>query len=117
MQPETLLETVVTTLEDLKAENIISLDVKTLSPLNDYVVIASGNSARHVRAISQKLIEKVKENHLKPFGVENDTNNEWILVDLGDVVVHIMQPEIREFYQLEKLWSTAHQSTSQTVSS
>lgn len=108
MQTKELLSTILTDLSDLKAINVQSLDVRRLTPLADYMVVASGNSSRHVYSIAQNLIRKMKERDVKPRGIEGDKEHEWILVDLGDVVVHIMQPKAREFYQLEKLW-TAHE--------
>ncbi len=106
MQTNSLLKTVLTELDNLKAIDIVPLPVSNLTPLTDYMVIVSGNSSRHVRAIAQNLIHKMKEYHVQPLGIEADENNEWVLVDLGDVVVHIMQPQTRDFYQLEKLWSS-----------
>jgi ribosome-associated protein len=106
MQTKDLLELILVELEDLKAINTIPLDVRQLTSVTDYMIITTGNSARHVRAIAQNLVHMLKEQHVPPVGVESDTENEWILVDVGDIVVHIMQPPTRDFYNLEKLWST-----------
>lgn len=105
MQPAELLETVLHDLDDLKAINVNPIDVHLITPLTDFMVIASGSSSRHVRAIADNLIHKMKGRHVAPFGVEGDREDEWVLVDLGDVVVHIMQPKTRDFYSLEKLWA------------
>lgn len=105
MQKNDLLKVVLNDLSDLKASNVIPLDVHQSTPLTDYMVIATGNSSRHVKAIAENLVHKMKERHQSPFSVEGDLENEWVLVDLGDVVVHIMQQRTREFYHLEKLWA------------
>ena len=80
-------------------------DVKKLTSMSDYILIASGNSRRQVSALADKLIQSVKENKFKTLGVEGKAEGEWVLVDLGDIIVHIMHPSSREYYQLEKLWS------------
>ncbi len=104
MHTNELLNSVLNDLSDLKAFNISPLDVRQITSITDYMVIASGNSSRHVRAIADNLVHKMKERSLLPFSIEGDTEDEWVLVDLGDVVVHIMQPRTRDFYNLEKLW-------------
>jgi len=95
---------VITTLEDMKAANVKILDVRKLTVIADTMVIASGTSDRHVRSIADRLVQKAKEAGVRPFGVEGGRDGEWVLVDLPDVMVHIMLPRVREFYGLEKLW-------------
>ncbi|MCP3688078.1 MAG: ribosome silencing factor [Gammaproteobacteria bacterium] len=92
-------------LEELKAENIIVLDVRGRASFTDGMIIASGNSTRHVISIADSVIEAAKAADLPPLGVEGETVGEWVLVDLGDIIVHVMLPDTREFYDLEKLWS------------
>lgn len=90
----------------MKAIHVVPIFVKPTTTITDYMVIATGNSSRHVQAIAQHLLRQLKEKGYKPLGFEGDSHHEWLLVDMGDVVVHIMQPQARDFYQLEKLWST-----------
>lgn len=110
MQKNDLLKVVINDLNDLKAANVIPLDVHQATPLTDYMVIATGNSSRHVKAIADNLVHKMKDRHQCLYSIEGDLENEWVLVDLGDVVVHIMQQRTRDFYHLEKLW-TPHQTS------
>lgn len=92
-------------LDDMKAVNVKVLDVRKLSDIFDTLVIASGTSDRHVRSIADRVIEKAKAAGFRPLGVEGGKTGEWVLVDLGDCIVHVMLPRVREFYSLEKLWA------------
>ncbi len=91
-------------LEDLKAVDPIVLDVRGKTEITDLMFIASGNSNRHVKSLADSVIEKAKEAGLRPLGVEGEEAGEWILVDLGDAVVHIMLPKVRDLYRLERIW-------------
>ena len=104
MNTEQLTACVVTALDDLKAKNVNVLDVRDFNSVTDVMVIAEGNSSRHVKSIANSVIESAKAAGERPLGVEGENNAEWVLVDLGDVVVHVMQSEVRNFYQLDKLW-------------
>jgi ribosome-associated protein len=92
------------TLADLKAEDVVELDVRDKTSVMDYVIVASGTSSRHVKAIASNVVIEAKKAGYKPLGIEGETEGEWVLADLGDVVVHVMQPQVREFYDLESLW-------------
>lgn len=93
-------------LDDMKAVNVKVLDVRGLTDIVDTMIIASGNSDRHVRSIADRVVEKSKQSGFRPIGVEGARDGEWVLVDLGDVIVHVMLPRVREFYALERLWDT-----------
>lgn len=99
-----LVKTVVAALEDMKAVNIKVIDVRDVTDVSDCMVIASGNSDRHVRSIADRVVERAKQEGFRPFGMEGQEDAEWVLVDINDVVVHVMLPRVREFYALESLW-------------
>lgn len=105
MKTQELLRVILDNLDDFKAVNVTPLDVRQITSVTEYMIISTGTSGRHVRAIAENLIDKMKIHHINPLGIESDTENEWVLVDYGDVVVHIMQAKARDFYQLEKLWA------------
>ncbi len=92
-------------LEDMKAENILVLDVKGKTTVTDWIIVASGTSSRHVKSIANNVIADAKKADKPPLGFEGEAEGEWVLVDLGDVIVHVMQRQVREFYDLESLWS------------
>ncbi|MCH8478137.1 MAG: ribosome silencing factor [Wenzhouxiangella sp.] len=103
--PEAIRDLAQAVLEDAKAEDIQIIDLRDRSSFADFMLIASGNSTRQVKAMADRLVERAKAAGVKPLGVEGDREAEWILVDLADVVIHLMRPQTRAFYNLEKLWS------------
>ena len=105
MQVEELLKMVQDVLEERKGQNITTLDVRGKTSFTDYMVIVTGTSDRHLRSLCDYIVEKVKEQGFRPLGIEGDLGSDWILLDLGDVIVHAMTAQAREYYQLEKLWS------------
>ncbi len=104
MEGKETLKVTLDALEELKARDLRVIDVSMLTSITDYMVIASGTSGRHVCSIADHLIEEIKAAGCRPLGVEGMESGEWVLVDLQDVVVHIMQPKTRDFYKLENLW-------------
>ena len=101
---EELLDLILTSLEDDKAEEIVKIDLRGKSEMADYMVIASGRSSRQVAAIAEHLTDKLKQEFGRLSKVEGKEAGDWVLIDTGDVIVHVFRPEVREFYQLEKMW-------------
>jgi ribosome-associated protein len=101
----TLRKAVIDALEELKAKDVREIDVRGKTSIADLLVIASGTSARHVKSIANEVTKFAKQAGVVPLGVEGEVEGEWVLVDLGDVIVHVMLPRIREFYGLERLWT------------
>ena len=100
----TLQDVVLDALADMKAVDVKALDVRGLTDITDTMVVASGTSDRHVKSIADRVVQRCKEAGFRPFGMEGERDGDWVLVDLHDVVLHVMLPRIREFYALEKLW-------------
>ncbi|MFP6680938.1 MAG: ribosome silencing factor [Gammaproteobacteria bacterium] len=107
LAPEMLLELVTMSLDEGKAQDVRILDVRGMTSITDYMVVASGRSARGVKALKDLVLKAAREQQVRPLGVEGETVGEWVLIDFGDVIVHTMRPETRDFYQLEKLWDPA----------
>ncbi len=105
MNSQKLCELIVEALADMKAQDIIKLDVRNMTTVTDYMIVASGTSSRHVRALVENVAEGARKSGHRPTGVEGESGGEWVLLDLQDVLVHVMLPKAREFYNLEKLWS------------
>ena len=104
-EPAQLLNVVLDTLDDAKAEEVVSIDLKGKTSIGDHMVVASGRSQRHVGAMADQLIRKLKDAGYGRARVEGLPHADWVLIDTGDVIVHIFRPEVREFYNLEKMWS------------
>ena len=107
---DALLDTVREAVEELKARDVVEIDVRGKSSVTDFMVIASGTSTRHVKSIADEVIRFSKRLGVAPLGVEGEREAEWVLVDLGDVLVHVMLPRVREFYGLERLWTVGDQA-------
>ncbi|MDX2300962.1 MAG: ribosome silencing factor [Xanthomonadaceae bacterium] len=107
--PELLLSLVQSALDEIKAKDVIQIDVRGKTSIADYLVVASGTSTRHVKSIADEVVQHAKRAGAMPLGVEGEREAEWVLVDLGDVIVHVMLPRVREFYALERLWTVGDQ--------
>lgn len=110
MQSKEIVEIATAALDDLKAKDILAIDVHEKTSVTDFMIIATAGSSRQVKALAENVVVTVKEKGLQPIGVEGLDNAEWALVDLGSVVVHVMLQETRSFYDLERLWQGAEQS-------
>jgi len=102
--PGALTDIAIAALEDMKAVNVKVLDVRKLTDVTDTMIVATGTSDRHVKSIAGRLVERCRQAGHRPYGVEGEREGEWVLVDLQDLIVHVMLPRIREFYGLERLW-------------
>ena len=105
MNSSELSKLVVDALEEVKAQDIVKLDVRDQTTVTDYMIVASGTSNRHVKALAEAVAEKSRQAGHRPAGIEGAEGSEWVLIDLQDTLVHVMLPRVREFYNLEKLWS------------
>ena len=105
MTVDELKQLAINALEDLKAEDITVLNVKGQTTVTDWLLIATGSSGRHVKSIANNVAVEVKNAGMSPLGTEGEAEGEWVLVDLGDVIVHVMQRQVRDYYDLESLWS------------
>lgn len=110
MKPEELKALAVNAVEDMKGVDVTVLDVRKMTSVTDYMVIVSATSSRHLKSIANSVVVDAKNAGSPPIGIEGENEGEWALVDLGDVVVHVMLPQTREFYQIEKLWSIENDS-------
>ena len=105
MNSEKLSDLIIDALDDIKGQDIVRLDVRDMTTVTDYMIVASGTSSRHVQALVENVTEKARGAGHRPIGVEGEEGGEWVLLDLQDALVHVMLPKVREFYNLEKLWS------------
>jgi ribosome-associated protein len=105
MKNDELKQLAIDALEEMKAEDITVLDVKGKTTITDWVIVATGTSSRHVKSIANNVVVTAKEAGHPPLGSEGEADGEWVLVDLGDVIVHVMQRQVRQYYDLESLWS------------
>lgn len=110
LDPNALTDLVLDALDDLKAIDPVVIDVTALSSVMDFLVIASGTSTRHVKSLADNVITRAKTRSNRPLGIEGQAVGDWVLVDFGDVVVHVMQPATRSFYDLERLWTAPPQA-------
>ncbi len=113
---QTLLELILTTLDTNKAEDIKTINLKDKTEIADYMIVASGTSKRHVMALSDYLHDALKKEDIKNLGIEGADEGDWILLDAGDIIIHIFRPEVREFYKIEDMWEEVPSLLSRKVS-
>lgn len=116
MDVKELRKIVINALEDVKAVDITEMDVRNMTSVTDLMIVASGTSSRHVKSLADAVVMACKKSKVPPLGIEGEREGEWALVDLGDIVVHVMQPEIREHYALEKIWTVTEEKREQSQS-
>lgn len=109
-QDQQLIALIEGALEDMKAKELVTLDVRGRSTVTDYMMVASGTSKRHVASVAQEVLDKLKAAGIQPIGVEGQDVGDWVLVDVGSVIVHVMMPDARSFYDIERLWSVASEN-------
>ena len=109
-QDQRLIAIVESALEDMKAREVVTIDVRGRSSVTDYMVVASGTSKRHVASVAQEVLDQLKAEGVQPIGVEGQNVGDWVLVDVGSVIVHVMMPDARDFYDIERLWSFASEN-------
>ncbi|PZX18891.1 ribosome-associated protein [Palleronia aestuarii] len=109
---EELLQLILKSLDDDQAVDVVQIDLRGKTQMADYMVICSGRSSRQVGAICEKLVDRLKRDHAHSSKIEGKDGGDWVLIDTGDVIVHVFRPEVRDFYQLEKMWSTPEQTAS-----
>lgn len=110
---EDMVKTAVAAIEELKGQDIVTIDVREKTSVTDVMIIASGTSSRHVKAVAENVVEKLKAAGTRPIGAEGLDGGEWALLDMGSIIVHVMQVPTRQFYDLERLWQGAEQSRAQ----
>lgn len=109
-QDQQLIDLIDGALEDMKAKEVVTIDVRGRSTVTDYMMVASGTSKRHVASVAQEVLDKLKSEGIQPIGVEGQDVGDWVLVDVGSVIVHVMMPDARSFYDIERLWSVASEN-------
>ena len=109
-QDQRLIAIVESALEDMKAREVVTIDVRGRSSVTDYMVVASGTSKRHVASVAQEVLDQLKAEGVQPIGVEGQNVGDWVLVDVRSVIVHVMMPDARDFYDIERLWSVASEN-------
>lgn len=112
LQDQQLIAIIEGALEDMKAKELVTLDVRGRSSVTDYMMVVSGTSKRHVASVAQHALEKLKAAGIQPIGVEGQAVGDWVLVDVGSVILHVMMPDARSFYDIERLWSVASENRS-----
>ena len=110
MNSKDIASFLLATMEDIKADNPVCMDVREITDITDYMLVAAGSSNRHIKGICSRILEAAKQNNVEVLGVEGEDSKEWVLIDLNSVIAHVMSSEQRELYQLESLWSVPPES-------